>query len=217
MRIGIIGTGQMAAALGGGWARAGHDVLFGGRSPGRAAELAERTGPGCRGGDPREAAEFGEAVLLAVPADAVADALARAGAADGALAGRALIDCTNAFAPGAFQAAPDSFVLAEDAMAERVARLAAGARVVKAFNVCAAEVWASDLPLSVPLCGDDPEAVDTVATLVKDLGFHPIPAGRLDRARHLEATAVFVIGLWFAGHDARTMLPPLEAAFATPA
>ncbi|MFD0819141.1 NAD(P)-binding domain-containing protein, partial [Micromonospora zhanjiangensis] len=51
MRIGIIGTGNMAEALGGQWARAGHDVLVGGRNAGRATALAERIG--ARPGDPR--------------------------------------------------------------------------------------------------------------------------------------------------------------------
>ena len=31
MRIGVLGTGKMAASLGGAWARAGHDVVIGGR------------------------------------------------------------------------------------------------------------------------------------------------------------------------------------------
>lgn len=44
MRIGIIGTGNMADALGSRWAAAGHQVLFGGRSAERAGALAGRTG-----------------------------------------------------------------------------------------------------------------------------------------------------------------------------
>ncbi|MER7134500.1 NAD(P)-binding domain-containing protein, partial [Streptosporangium saharense] len=39
MRIGIVGAGSMAEALGGGWVRAGHDVLVGGRDAGRTAAL----------------------------------------------------------------------------------------------------------------------------------------------------------------------------------
>ena len=61
-------------------------------------------------------------------------------------------------------------------------------------------------PLSVPMCGD---AVDVVAPLVEDLGCRPVDAGGLDRIGLLEATAAFMIGLWFAGEDAQAVLPPL--------
>ncbi|WP_425556786.1 NAD(P)-binding domain-containing protein [Dactylosporangium darangshiense] len=55
MRIGILGTGNMAATLGGVWRRAGHDVLVGGRNPASG------------GATLRDAATHGELVLLAVP------------------------------------------------------------------------------------------------------------------------------------------------------
>lgn len=214
MRIGVIGAGQMATALGRGWVKAGHEVLIGGRSTQRAADAAERIGPGTRHGDLRQAAQFGEVTLVAVSGTAVVDAVRQAGGEDGALAGRPLIDCSNAVAPTAFTGpAPGAFVLAEDAVAERIAGVAAGAHVVKAFNVCAAEIWAGadrryeGRPLGVPLCGDDPDALRTVATLVADLGGEPVLAGGLDRARYLEGLAVFAMGLWFAGYDARAVLP----------
>ncbi|MGW0663461.1 NADPH-dependent F420 reductase [Streptodolium elevatio] len=240
MRVGILGAGQMAGALGAGWTEAGHDVLLGARAVGKAVGLAEaiageqfgaagsasadgRAGGTIRGGTLREAAEFGEVLLLAVPAAAVAEVLAAAGAADKTLDDRVLVDCTNAFAPD--QAAKEgtmAFVLSEDALAERIAALAPGAHVVKAFNLCAAEVWQSgtrifeDRRLAVPLCGDDPDAVLRVAALVSDLGLAPVHAGDLGRARYLEAASAFVVSLWFAGEDARAMFPPLEAAFAVP-
>ncbi|WTW97856.1 NAD(P)-binding domain-containing protein [Streptomycetaceae bacterium NBC_01309] len=235
MRVGILGAGQMAGALGAGWAAAGHDVLFGARAVDKAVALAEemageRSGVAAgrpdgtiRGGTLREAADFGEALLLAVPAAAVAEVLAAAGAADKVLDDRVLVDCTNAFAPD--QAAKEgtmAFVLSEEALAERVAALAPGAHVVKAFNLCAAEVWQSEARifegrrLAVPLCGDDPAAVLRVAALVSDLGLAPVHAGGLRRARYLEAVSAFVVSLWFAGEDARAMFPPLEAAFAVP-
>ncbi|WP_040739442.1 NADPH-dependent F420 reductase, partial [Nocardia tenerifensis] len=171
-----------------------------------------------RAGSIGEAAGFGDAVLLALPVGALAEVLGSVGAL---LAGRTVIDCTNAFAPDT--AAPEgatAFVLAEDAVAERIAAAAPGAHVVKAFNVCAAEVWESDTRvfegrrLAVPLCGDDPDALRRVATLTEDLKLQPIPAGGLHRARYLEAVSVFTVGLWFAGQDARAIFPPLEHAFA---
>ncbi|AYF73526.1 NADP oxidoreductase [Nocardia yunnanensis] len=228
MRIGIIGAGDMARALGGGWAAAGHEIAVGARTTARAAAAAAAIGHGARAATVAEAARFGEATLLAVPVDALADIL-RTSNGDNAIASdgvdgrvhvftdRTVIDCTNAFAPD-----PGGFVLSEPAVAERIATAAPGARVVKAFNLLAAEVWAGSerafegRALSVPLCGDDAEAVATVAALARDLKLHPVPAGGLRRARYLEAAAAFVVGLWFSGQDVRAMFPPLESAFAVP-
>ncbi|NNH74733.1 NAD(P)-binding domain-containing protein [Nocardia uniformis] len=215
MRIGIIGAGQMARALGRGWAAAGHEVFVGARTFERAAELAEAIGNGAKAGGILQAAVFGEATLLAVPVTALSAVLRESGA--GAFTGRALIDCTNAFLPD-----NGTFVLTEPAVAERIAAEAPGAHVVKAFNLCAAELWDSDRrsfegrPLAVPLCGDDAGALDLVATLVADLDLRPVRAGGLAQARYLEATSAFVVGQWFSGNDGRAMIPPLEDAFAVP-
>lgn len=242
MRIGIIGAGAMAAALGGGWAAAGHEVWIGARSADAGRELAARisstprdprtsaTGsteaalidsaaePAVRAGDIRSAIAAADVVLLAVPVDALTPLL---GEHRDALAGKVLIDCTNAFLPD--EAAPEgvtAFVLSEDAVAERIAASVPEAHVVKAFNLLAAEVWAGadrvfdGERLAVPLCGDNAEAVHTVASLAEDLALQPFPAGGLHRAKYLEATSVFTVGLWFAGANARAMLPPLSAAFA---
>ncbi|MBT2398966.1 NADPH-dependent F420 reductase [Streptomyces sp. ISL-100] len=218
MRIGMLGTGNMADALGTQWARAGHDVLVGGRSADRAAELAARIGG--RAGTLREAAAFGDATLLAVPHDSVPAVLNEAAGADeggdggGVLRGRVLIDCTNAVGPG--------FVLTTQGgpgAAERIAA-ATGAHVVKAFNHCADSVWRltppafADGPLAVPLCGDDERALETVRTLVRDMGCEPLAAGGLDRAVYVETATAFLIGLWVNGEDPRRMLPPLAAATA---
>ncbi|MFD6394788.1 NADPH-dependent F420 reductase [Nocardia sp. NPDC060259] len=249
MRIGIIGAGAMAAALGGGWAAAGHEVVIGARSAEAARELAARINSTLGDTSPRRGARVSETteiprtaeserasliavratgigaaiagadiVLMAVPVSALAALLDEYGSA---LAGKVVIDCTNAFLPD--EAAPDgvtAFVLSEDAVAERIAAGAPKAHVVKAFNLLAAEVWAGadrifdGARLAVPLCGDDAEAIRTVATLAEDLALQPFPAGGLHRAKYLEATSVFTVGLWFSGADARAMLPPLSAAFA---
>jgi predicted dinucleotide-binding enzyme len=208
MKIGIVGTGAMADALGGRWARAGHDVLVGGRDMDRAAALAERIGG--RAGGLRDAAEHGtDAVLLALPYQAATGVVSDLSAA---LAGRTLIDCTNPVAPG--------FLLETrggPAAAERIAAAAPDARVVKAFNLCHESVWRltppvfDGRPLAVPLCGDDPSALATVRRLVRDLGCEPLGGGGLDRAALLEATAAFLIGLWVGeGADAQAIAPPLE-------
>jgi predicted dinucleotide-binding enzyme len=75
MRIGILGTGAMAEALGTGWARAGHELVVGGRSRAKAEALAGRLGGLTRAADPREVVAGRDAVLLSVLWSGVADVL----------------------------------------------------------------------------------------------------------------------------------------------
>ncbi|KPK14472.1 MAG: NADP oxidoreductase, partial [Betaproteobacteria bacterium SG8_41] len=67
MKIGIIGTGQIGGTLAELWAKAGHELLISSRHPERLRDLAQRLGSKVRAGTPREAAAFGEVVLVAVP------------------------------------------------------------------------------------------------------------------------------------------------------
>jgi 8-hydroxy-5-deazaflavin:NADPH oxidoreductase len=149
-------------------------------------------------------------LLLAVPAEVAVDTLAAVDIPPG----RTLVDCTNSVDQ-------QDFTLDEPAMAESISRAVPHVHVVKAFNLTADAVWRGaphefeGAPLGVPICGDDPDAVAQVAVLVKDLGCEPVVAGGLARARLLEATAAFAIGVWVSGGDVRALFPPVAAAFGT--
>ncbi|WP_369990578.1 NADPH-dependent F420 reductase [Streptosporangium sp. 'caverna'] len=213
MRIGILGTGMLAAALGEGWARAGHELTVAGRSPAKAQELADRLGWRARAVTPRQAIADRDAVLLAVSWQGAEDMLRSAGAADGSLEGTALIDPTNAVEHGV------GVVLTGpgEAMAQRIARLSPGAHVVKAFHMFPSNQWTGsratgEPPVTVAMCGDDPEALRVVGELVRDVGGVPAVLGSLDRVRQLEEVAGFVIGLAFAGTDPNSAIPCVPSA-----
>ena len=206
MRIGILGTGTLAAALGDCWAQAGHELVVGGRSRAKAQELAGRLGRGVRAVAPHAAAAGRDAVLLAVSWDGAADMLQAAGASGGSLTGTPLIDPTNAVEHGV------GALLTEhgDSMATRIARLAPGAHVVKAFHLFPAGQWSArpaDAPVTVAMCGDDPAALGVVGELVRAAGAVPTVFGSLARARQIEEVAGFVIGLAFAGTDPSSAVP----------
>jgi len=206
MRIGILGTGALAEALGTCWTRAGHDLVIGGRSQSKAQALASRLGCPARAGSPRQAVTGRDAVLLAVLWEGVENALDSAGAAEGALAGIPLIDPVNAVAHGAGVLRTPPGVAA----AQRIAAMAPGAHVVKAFHLFPASQWTTSggqTPITVAMCGDDPAALRTVGQLVRDAGGVPAVLGPLDRTRQLEEVAGFVIGLAFAGVDPRFAIP----------
>lgn len=206
MRIGILGTGRMAATLGTHWSTAGHEIMIGGRDAAKARELATRLGG--EAGTLAAAARFGEVALLAITAT---EAVGVAATVAEALAGRVLLDCTDPFDPATLTLLP------EDGVVRKVAAAVPEARTVKAFNICAAEVYARPVfdgtPLAVPVCGDDDAAVETVSGLVRDIGAEPVAAGGLARAALSEAAAVFVVGMWFTGADPAAILPPLKYAF----
>ncbi|MEU2022543.1 NAD(P)-binding domain-containing protein [Streptomyces sp. NPDC016469] len=212
MRIGVLGTGNMADALATHWVRAGHQVAIGGRDMHKAERLARRIGGGAQPAGLRAAAEFGqEVVLAALPFGAGADVARELHAA---LEGKALLDCSNPVGPG-FRLLTEGGRSA----ARRLASAAPGAHVVKAFNLCHEDVWRmrppvfGGRPLAVPVCGDDETALARVRELVRDVGCEPVAGGGLERAGLLEATAALFIALWVGeGADAQAIAPPLAYA-----
>lgn len=208
MRIGILGNGAMAAALGGAWTRAGHEVFVGGRDSDGAARVASAIGA-AGGGGSAEAARFGDAVLVAVPAEAAPEVV---GSVAAHLAGRIVLDCTVPMVPG-----PAGPVLTTsggpDSMASRLAAVAPEAKVAKVFGLCHESIWTlpspkfEEAPLAVPFCTDDPAAAERVTVLIESMGCTAMPCGGLDRATLLEATALFAIGVWWSGGQARHAFP----------
>jgi hypothetical protein len=195
MRIGIIGTGRMGSGLGRRWAERGHEVFLGSRDPERARELAGTMGRGVRGGGIREAAAFGEAVLLATPWAGVRPSLEAAAPLDGKI----VIDCTNPLSADYLSLE----VGHTTSGAEEIARWAPGARVVKAFNTVYADVIGSSAVVggeaaTLFCCGDDVEAKRVALTLGEELGFDVIDAGPLRNARYLEPLAELCVQLAFA-------------------
>ncbi|MCK4287098.1 MAG: NAD(P)-binding domain-containing protein [Candidatus Lokiarchaeota archaeon] len=95
MKIGIIGTGSMGKGLGFIWAQKNHEIIFGSRDPVNAEKLASRSAANVSGGTYKDAAQFGDVIVLAVPWSAVKETIQILGD----LTGKIIIDCTNAVAP----------------------------------------------------------------------------------------------------------------------
>lgn len=207
MRIAILGTGHLAQALGGCWARAGHTVTVAGRSVGKASELARRLGSTVRAAAPGEAVHGADAVLLAVPWNGIDDVLRETGASQGALAGTVVIDPVNAVEHGV------GVLLTEPgrSTATHIAQAAPGSRVVKGFHMVPSTQWGTPgaALITVPLCGDDPAALASAETLVRDTGAVPAVVGGLSRARQLEEAAGLFITLAFAGVEPGSVAPTL--------
>ncbi|MGW2780339.1 NADPH-dependent F420 reductase [Streptomyces populi] len=210
MRIGILGTGVMAAALAEAWTRRGHHVLVGGRSQDGARAIAERLGGAVEAATPAQVAGAGDAVVVAVAWEGIDQVLALAGAGQGSLAGKTVIDCTNAvdYASGLLELPTGSAV-------EHIAERAVGSHVVKALHLFAGASWLAPTPTGQPkrtvaMCGDDDAALGVAAGLIRDLGGVPAVMGGLEHARQLEDVAGFVMRLVAAGHDPATAVPVVD-------
>src|SRR5688500_9309118 len=92
MRIGVIGSGRIGGTLGALWAKAGHEVMFSDRDTEQAKRAAQAAGSNARVGSSKEAAAFGEAVLIAVPYAALPSLAKDVGAE---LKGKVMIDPNN--------------------------------------------------------------------------------------------------------------------------
>jgi 8-hydroxy-5-deazaflavin:NADPH oxidoreductase len=188
MNVTIIGAGNMGCGIGHRLVAGGHDVTVVDRDPEEAGRLAEELRGAAQGGATVEAAGpgaelSGEVVILAVYYPGNLEIARDLG---DRLAGKVVVDISNplnetfdglATAPGT-------------SAAEDVAQSApAGSRVVKAFNTTFSgtlvEGQVAGQPLDVLIAGDDEEAKERVAQLVRDGGLRAIDVGPLDRAREL--------------------------------
>ncbi|HXX01515.1 MAG TPA: NADPH-dependent F420 reductase [Candidatus Acidoferrales bacterium] len=185
MRIAVIGTGHVGGALGAGWARAGHEVIFGTREL-DAPELKSllQSAPKASADSVLSSAARAEVTALAVPWSAVSAVLAEIGEQ---VRGKILIDCTN---PATAWPALDH---SAGSGAEQIARLVPDARTVKAFNTTGFENMQNpkygEGAVTMFYAGDDLGAKKVVHGLAKDLGFDPVDAGGLTQAHALEILA----------------------------
>ncbi len=126
-----------------------------------------------------DTAAHADVLLLAVPCAAVKDVLETAGPLDG----KVLIDATNNLSGGPAGA--------------EIAAMAGGARTVKAFNTVFAQFFADPpaIPPTLVFAGDDAEAKEIVADLIRAAGFDPVDAGDHAQSADLEAFARLVIGI----------------------
>ena len=186
MSLSIIGAGNVGAALGHAFTQRGEHVVFGVPDPGKYAGMAAKLGALAKVTTSAEAIAASDVVILAVPyaaAAAVAQSVPD-------WKGKILVDATNPLGPGLSGLS----IGTTTSGAEEIARLATGARVVKAFNTTGAENMADarypgGTPI-MPVCGDDAGARAKVVALATMIGFDAVDCGGLSAARYLEPFAM---------------------------
>lgn len=182
-RIGVVGTGRVGGTLAAVWAKAGHELMLSSRTLEDDKALAAKLGPNARAGTPREAAAFGDVVLISVPYHALPE-LGKS-LAD-LIRGKVVIDTCNPFVSRdgdiATWARKKGAGLAS-------AELLPGARIVRAFNAIgyARMATAHEQPgrIGMPIAGDDAQAIAVASRLIRDIGYEPVLIGGLARGQHL--------------------------------
>jgi predicted dinucleotide-binding enzyme len=190
--IAIIGTGNVAGALGPEFAALGHNIIYGSRDPSSDSvkALVKRTGNNATATTQAGSVIDADIVVLAVPGGLVESITLSLGD----LSGKIIIDPTNPIGSD-----EDGFakMAVETSNGEIIQAAAPDAYVVKAFNTLnwqtMIEPDSSGGPVSIPLVGNDVNAKATVAKLVKGMGLESIDLGPIRYARHVEGMLILWI------------------------
>ncbi|MBR7829119.1 NADPH-dependent F420 reductase [Actinospica sp. MGRD01-02] len=209
MHIGIIGSGKIGGTLAAHFATAGHEVaIANSRGPETLRELEAELGGHVHAVTAREAAEFGEVTVVAIPFGRYTDL------PSGAFDGQIVIDTCNYYPDRDGHRAD----LDRDATtsSELLQEVLPGSRVVKAFNAIRfddlreqARRDGAQGRRAIPVSGDDAEAKTVVGALIDQIGFEPVDVGTLAEGgrRHQPGTAVYTVDL-----NAQQLREQLESA-----
>ena len=176
LKIGVVGSGRVGGTLGGVWVKAGHEVMFSSRDLDNDKKLAASLGPNARAGTPREAAAFGEVLLISVPYRALPDV----GKDLGTLVnGKVVIDTCN---PIPARDGDIATWAREKGAGLASAELLPGARIVRAFNAIGytrmgAAHEEKGARIGMPIAGDDAKAVELASRLIREIGYEPVLMG----------------------------------------
>jgi predicted dinucleotide-binding enzyme len=180
--IGTVGAGHIGSTIGELWVKDGHKVFFSSRHPEELHDLVAKLGSLAQAGTVPEAIASGEAILLTVPYGAIPQIGKDYGTQ---LKGKVVLDTCNAVP------ARDGAIAQEveqNGIGVTTQKYLPGARIVRAFNTMNYMIFAREANragprLAVPIAGDDQEAVQVAAGLVRDAGFDPVIVGKLADAK----------------------------------
>jgi predicted dinucleotide-binding enzyme len=203
MKVGVLGSGDVAKALAEGFIKHGHQTMIGTRD---AAKLAEwqRSNPKLQVGSFSETAAFGAVLALAVKGSAAADVLRLAGSAN--LDGKLVMDACNPIA----DAPPVNgilkfFTTMDDSLMEQLQREFPKAHFVKAFNsVGNGQMVNPQYKAGRPtmfICGNDDGAKVVTAQILEQFGWETADMGKVESARAIEPLCMLWCVLGFTKNE----------------
>jgi predicted dinucleotide-binding enzyme len=188
MKVGVLGSGEVAKTLASGFLKHGHEVMIGSSSPQKLGDWAQQNPTGSTGTF-NAAATFGELIVIAVKGSAAGDVIRSAGAAN--IAGKTVIEANNPIA----DASPDHGVLRffstlDLSLMEQLQRDFAAAHFVKAFNSVGAPFMVNPSfdggKPTMFICGNDEAAKKSVSQILDQFGWEIADMGSAEAARAIE-------------------------------
>lgn len=200
MRVGILGSSDVAKSLARGFIGEGHEVTLGSREPEKLASWVQESGNGASSGTFSETAKFGELVVLAVNGAKSVEAVQMAGVDN--FEGKVVIDATNPLDMSG--GLPRLIGGLGTSSGELNQKALPGAFVVKAFNTVGhAHFYKPEFaggPPDMFLCGEDADAKEKVSGICQVFGWNAIDVGGIGLSHYLEATAMVWIITAFTGN-----------------
>jgi predicted dinucleotide-binding enzyme len=184
-RIGIIGAGNIGSTIGGLWIKSGHSVMFSSRHPDELKDMVTKLGSLAQAGSVEQAIAFGDVLFIAVPYGAIPQIGKDYSTA---MKGKVMLDACNAVSTRDGTIADE---VEQNGIGVTSQKYFPDARIVRAFNTMSYMIFAReanrpDPKLAIPIAGDDAQAVQVAASLVRDAGFDPVVVGKLAEARRFQ-------------------------------
>lgn len=192
-KIGILGSGTVARALGTGFIRHGYEVKLGTRDASKLEGWKAEAGAKALVGTVAEAAAFGDALVLAVKGAAAEKVLAQAGAAN--LKGKTIMDTTNPLADAPpVNGVLQFFTSLDDSLMERLQNGYPEAHFVKVFSSVGSHLMVNPdfggVKPSMFICGNDGAAKQEVAGVLDQFGWEVEDLGVAEAARAIEPLCI---------------------------
>ena len=171
-------------------------VFFSSRHPDELKDMVAKLGSLAQAGTVEQAIAFGDVLFIAVPYGAIPQIGKDYSAA---MKGKVMLDACNAVSSRDGAVADE---VEQNGIGVTTQKYFPGVRIVRAFNTMSYMVFAReanrpDPKLAIPIAGDDPQALQIAARLVRDAGFDPVTVGNACRCAALSARSS---GIWTASH-----------------
>jgi len=187
-KIGILGSGHVAQALGSGFLKYGHEVMLGTRDAGKLAEWQEKGGAKAHVGSFEDAAKFGGIVVLAVKGNVATKVIELAGPQN--LTRKTVIDTTNPIA----DAPPENGVIRfftdhDESLMEQLQETFPELHFIKAFS-CVGNAFMVNPPFkeqpTMFICGNNDASKKEVKDILEQFGWDIADMGKVEAARAIE-------------------------------
>ena len=198
MKIGIIGSGDVAQTLANGYLAKGYEVKLGTRDTEKLSEWLENSGKNASVGNFSDAAKFGEVVFICASGAAALQAIGLVGAEN--FIGKTVIDVTNPldFSEGM---PPKFTATVGNSLGEQIQNALPEAKVVKAFNTINRTTMIDphfgDETATLFIAGNDENAKVETRRLAEEFGWTVEDLGDIKQAFFLEAFAAMWLNYAF--------------------